>query len=452
MKENENIMGTRKVFPLLMSMAIPPMVSMLIQSMYNIVDSIFVAKIGEEALTAVSLAFPLQNMILAIAVGLGVGVNSCMARGLGAGDQEQVNDTAAHGLIFTGIHAILFIFCGLLFIKPFLHMFTDDPEVFQWACQYSYIVVILCFGSLFHITIEKMFQAFGNMVVPMILQAIGAVINIILDPIMIFGLLGVPAMGVKGAAIATVIGQMSACLIAILLFVKKHKGLSIKWSEFKFKASISKSIYGVAIPSTIMMALPSVLVGILNGILSAISQTAVAVFGLYFKMQTFVYMPTSGLVQGLRPIISYNYGAGLYDRMKQTMKWGIITAAVIMTIGTVFFIAAPGVIMGMFSADNKMMDLGIPALRVISCGFIVSSAGVIFSGAFEALGKGFHSLVITLLRQLIIIVALSLVLKDSLGLLGIWITFPIAELCASIVSLLLWKKTINKEKMDHIAG
>ena len=285
---SSNAMGTRPVLPLLLSMSVPPMISMLIQSMYNVVDSIFVARLSQNALTAVSLAFPLQNLVLAVAVGLGVGLNACIARSLGAGDPEKANDAAAHGLVFTTIHALLFVLVGVFGTRPFLQMFTTDPEVLEMGCQYSYIVICLSFGSLYHIFIEKIFQATGNMVAPMILQGVGAIINIVLDPILIFGLFGLPAMGVPGAAIATVAGQMTACALAVALFVKGDCPVRIHMKGFRLKGAVAAQVYSVAVPSGLMVALPSLLVGMLNAILSAFSQTAVAVFGACFKLQTFV--------------------------------------------------------------------------------------------------------------------------------------------------------------------
>ncbi|WP_082020798.1 MATE family efflux transporter [Candidatus Soleaferrea massiliensis] len=441
MKEQENIMGTKRVFPLLMSMAIPPMISMLIQSMYNIVDSIFVAQMGEDALTAVSLAFPLQNLVLAVAVGLGVGLNSCIARSLGARKFDEVNRTATHGIVFTALHALLFVILGLVLIQPFIRMFTQDETVFSYACQYSYIVICFSFGSLFHINIEKMFQATGNMVMPMILQAVGAVINIILDPILIFGKFGFPQMGVAGAAVATIIGQITACVLAVILFARNSGGIHISLKGFKTDAGIAKRVYSVAVPSALMIAMPSILVSILNGILSAVSQTAVAVFGLYYKIQTFVYMPASGLVQGMRPIVSYNYGAGLQKRLYATLKSSLLVIGVIMLIGTGLFMLMPESILSLFNATQDMMDIGVPALRIISAGFLFSTVGVILSGAFEALGRGLQSLTITMIRQLILIPPLAILLMRPLGLAGVWMTFPLSELAAAIVAVFLFLYT-----------
>lgn len=444
MENVKNPMGTKPIFPLLMGMSIPPMVSMLIQSMYNIVDSIFVAKLGEDALTAVTIAFPLQNMILAVAVGLGVGVNAAIAISLGARNKESVNSAATHGVFYTGIHFLAFIIFGLCFTKPFLSMFTNNPDVLKWSCIYSYIVLCFSFGSLFHITIEKMFQATGNMVMPMIMQAFGAVINIILDPILIFGLLGFPAMGVKGAAIATVIGQISACALSVFLFRRNPGGIHICFRKFRPDGLMTKQLYAVAIPSALMMSMPSILIGALNGILGAISQTSVAVLGIYFKLQTFVYMPATGVIQGMRPIISYNYGAGRTERLKGTIKVSLGVIAVIMALGTALFILFPSQILKMFSASKEMESMGVLALRIIGTGFVVSSFGQVFAGVFESMRKGMYSLLVSLLRQLVIIIPLSLVLVRFLGVTGVWITFPVAETAAAAVSALLLLRVMRE--------
>lgn len=438
----KNPMGTAPVFPLLMKMAVPPMVSMLIQSMYNIVDSVFVARIGQDALTAVSLAYPLQNLALASAVGLGVAMNSCIARSLGAGDQKGADEAASHGIMLTVIHALVFILIGLFLTRPFLLMFTGEGEILNMGSQYCYIVICLSFGSMFHICIEKMFQATGSMVVPMFLQAFGAVVNIVLDPIMIFGWFGVPAMGVMGAGIATVIGQFSACFLAFYVYNKKGCGVRVHIKGFRFRAGMVKAIYGVAAPSGIMIAMPSVLVSVLNGILASMSGAAIAVFGLYYKLQTFAYMPASGLVQGMRPLAGFNYGAGNRDRLLETIRASLLVAGAIMAAGTVIFWLFPGPVMQMFNATPDMYGIGIPALRIISIGFLPSAVGMILSGIFEALGNGGKSLAVSLIRQLILIIPLSILfgITFKMGLTGVWITFPISEFTAAVVALYFYRR------------
>ena len=444
-KQNStHVMESKNTFPLLLSMAVPPMVSMLIQSLYNIVDSIFVAQLGEEALTAVSIAFPLQNLVLAVAVGLGVGINACMAINMGAKNKDEVNKTATNGILLTLFHSLLFIIVGLFFVKPYLQLYTSNEQVLQWGLEYSQIVICFSFGSMLHINIEKMFQASGKMLIPMILQGVGAIVNIILDPILIFGKLGAPAMGVKGAAIATIIGQMSSFLLALLMFMKTEKDIHISFQKYPPNISLIKKIYSIAVPSAIMMSLPSLLVSILNGILGAISQTAVAVFGLYYKIQTFVYMPSAGVIQGMRPIISFNYGAKKFDRVKEVVRVSLMLVAGIMALGTIFFLSVPEFILSMFHATKQMNEIGVDTLRIIGSGFVFSSVGIIYSGVFEALGKGKESLIISLLRQLVIVIPLSVLLGRVIGLHGVWISFPIAEIIAATVALVLMKKEFRK--------
>lgn len=441
-----NPMGKKPVFPLLMKMAIPPMISMLIQSMYNVIDSIFVARLGEKALTAVSLAFPLQNLSLAFSVGLGVAINALIARNLGAGDNKQANSIADHGIFLTTMHSLLFVFIGLFLMRPFFLLFTNDPTILDYAVSYGSIVITLTFGSIYHITIEKMFQATGNMMVPMFLQGIGAIVNIILDPIFIFGINGHFAFGVAGAAIATIIGQMTACLLAIILFKKSDSPISISLKQFKPQLQTIKKIYSIALPSGIMLSLPSILVSALNSLLVSVSQSAVAFFGVYFKLQSFVYMPANGVIQGMRPLVSYNYGAKHFDRVKKIITTSLASIAVILLAGTLLFTILPAPILSLFSASEEMLDIGVNGLRIISIGFILSTIGIVMSGVFESLGRGKESLSISLLRQFIIILPLSFILVHSIGLTGIWITFPIAEGIASIVALVLFKKEYHPTK------
>ncbi len=441
-------MGTKPVLSLLVSMSVPPMISMLIQSLYNIVDSLFVARLSQDALTAVSLVFPLQNLVLAVAVGTGVGVNACVAKSLGEKNRKEVDLAATQGAISTIFHIILFIFIGAFGSRWFLGLFTDMDSIIQMGCEYSYIVICFSGASMFHILIEKIFQSTGNMVVPMILQAVGAIVNIILDPILIFGLIGFPALGIAGAAIATVIGQFVACFLAVILYLRKDCGVHINIKKFKWNAAMAKKIYSIAIPSGLMISMPSILVGVLNRILFEISQTAVAVFGIYFKLQTFVYMPANGVIQGMRPIISYNFGARNYKRMKQTLRSALSIVGAIMFAGMLLFLFQSKQILILFGGEAEMMEIGINALRIISLGFVVSTIGVVISGAFEALGKGVYSLTVSLLRQMLIIppLAFLLVRFTQIGINGVWMTFPIAETIASVVALILYGKFQHTQK------
>ena len=440
-------MGTKKVMPLLISMSVPPMISMLIQALYNIVDSMYVARVSEDALTAVSIAFPLQNLIIAVSCGFGIGLSSCVARALGARNEKEVTSAATHGFLLSGVHWLLFVLMGLFVTGPFLGNFTDSPQIYEMSCQYTQIVLCFSIGSMYHLYAEKLFQATGSMVLPMIFQGAGAIFNIILDPIFIFGWFGIPAMGVKGAAIATVASQILAAALSMIFFLKKCTSVRIHLKGFRFEKNMLWKIYTVAIPSAIMMSLPSVLVAALNSVLSAFSATAIAVFGLYIKIQTFVYMPANGVIQGMRPIMSYNYGAGNRKRMKETLKASLEATGVIMTLGTLLFMAFPQEIMKLFNANAEMLEIGVPMLRIIAIGFIISTVGCVLSGAFEALGKGVQSLVVSLLRQLIIIIPLSAVLSKTAGLYGVWATFPAAELIAAVIGCSLYRNFMKKLKL-----
>lgn len=435
--QQTNKMGTRPVFPLLMSMAAPPILSMLIQSLYNIVDSLFVARISTDAMNAVNFAFPIQNLILAVAVGAGVGINSYIARNLGAGDRDEADSAVTHGLILSGIHSLLFIVLGLFCIEPFFHFFTDSPDIFGMGVQYTSIVVFFSFGTIFHIAIEKIFQSMGMMVIPMILQGAGAIINIVLDPLFIFGWGFFPAMGIRGAAIATIIGQISAMSLSMLLFFGKKYEVRAKFRHFRFSFRTVRKIYAVGIPSTIMTALASVLVLGLNALLVKISETAVWVFGIYFKLQTFVYMPANGLVQGARPLFSFNYGAQNRRRVMGTLKYSLLVVGSIMAAGTLLFLVFPEGILRLFNATPEALRMGIPALRIICLSYLVSAVGVVLSSLFESLGKGVQSLTISLLRQFLITLPLAYGLAGPMGLTGIWITFPIAETIAAAVAVFL---------------
>lgn len=418
-------------------MSVPMMLSMLIQSLYNIVDSIYVSQLGTDALTAVSLAYPLQNAILSVAVGIGVGISSAISIHLGAENQEKADRAATIGIGLTVFHCVLFIIGGLVITRPFLSLFTDNPAVLDDSCAYTYIVLCLSFGSLLQIAFEKIFQSIGQMKITMCLLIAGCVINIILDPILIFGLLGFPALGVAGAAIATVIGQISAFLLYIVVYLRKPCAIQIRRKYLRFDRSIIRQIYSVGIPSSIMMLLPSVLISILNSILAAFSEVYVAVLGVYFKLQTFIYMPANGIVQGMRPVIGYNYGAGETRRVRSAIRYSLACAAVLMLLGTLLSLLIPEQIFALFDADSELMKAGVTALRIISLGFLVSSVGVIYSGTFEAIGNGRNSLIISLLRQFVITIPLSFLLSKVWGPSGVWLSFPAGELCASITGILL---------------
>ncbi len=436
--EQRNKIGTKPVFPLLMSMAFPPMLSMLIQSMYNIVDSMFVARFSQNALTAVSLAFPLQNLVLAVAVGAGVGVNSYISRKLGARDRDAANAAVTHGFLLSFAHAIFFVLFGLVAIKPFFRMFTDSPEIISLACDYSYIVVLGAFAQLFHIMVEKLLQSTGRMLAPMLLQTIGAIANIILDPILIFGLLGAPRMGVRGAAIATLLGQILSMTLSLLVFFLRDQDLRMDLKKFRPDLRAVAQIYAVGVPTMLMNALGSLLVTLLNSILIRFSELAVSVFGVYFKLQTFVFMPVSGLTQGALPIMGYNYGAQNRRRLLSTLRCAVLVAVGIMAAGNLLFVLIPDKLLLLFNASPEMLEMGVSALRIISCSYIFAAVGLIFSTMFQAVGKGSYSLTVFLMRQLIVVVPLAFLLSRTLGLNGIWLSFPIAEAAGAIAAVLFF--------------
>ena len=423
METKNTFMKTKPVFSLLVSMSVPMMLSMLIQSLYNIVDSIYVSQLGTDALTAVSLAYPLQNAIVSVAVGVGVGISSAISIHLGSGDQEKADRSATLGVALTVFHCILFILAGIFVTRPFLSLFTDNPSILKDACDYTYIVLCFSFGALLQITFEKIFQGIGEMKITMYLLSVGC-----------------PRLGVAGAAIATVIGQISAFLLYVAVYLRKSYAVHIRLKYLRADWKIIGQIYSVGIPSSIMMLLPSVLISILNGILAAMSDVYVAVLGVYYKLQTFIYMPANGIVQGMRPIIGYNYGAGEAERVRTTIRYSLACAAALMLLGTVLSLAVPGPILSLFKADAELMEAGVTALRIICLGFLVSTIGVIYSGTFEALGNGRNSLIISLLRQFVITIPLSFILSRIWGAAGVWISFPAGELCASVVAFFLLKR------------
>ncbi len=446
----ENKMAVRPVFPLLMSMAIPPMISMLIQSLYNIVDSMFVAKIGEDALTAVSLAFPVQTLIVACSVGIGVGVNSYISRSLGREDQQGADSAVAHGLLMAAFVSVLFVLAGQFLLEPFFRMFSSDPLILSEAIAYTQICLTFCAGCFIHICIEKVFQSTGSMIFPMLLQALGAITNIILDPIMIFGLFGFPAMGVKGAAVATVIGQHTAMLASLLVFLLGKFAVRLDLRNFRFSWKMIRDIATIAVPNSCMNALGSVLVMGLNSILIGFSNTAVSLFGIYYKLQTFVFMPASGLTQGAMPIMGFSYGAGNGKRLQHTLSISLRVCFIIMAMGCLLFMAAPAWLLSLFGASEEMLTMGIPALRIISVSFLPATIGFILPTMFQSMGQGAYSLIVFLLRQLVITLPMAAILSGPFGLTGIWVSFILAESVAAAVALLLYRKLRHSDPVLNI--
>lgn len=446
MENTENKMGTVSVFHLIVSMSVPAMLSMMVQALYNVVDSFFVAKVSENALTAVSLAFPVQTLLIAFAVGTSVGINSLVSRRLGERKQEEADSAATHGILLGVFNWIIFALIGLLFSETFFRSFTANEEIVTMGTQYMSIVCIVSIGVFVEINIEKTLQATGNMIYPMLSQLLGAVTNIILDPIFIFGLLGVPKMGVAGAAIATVIGQIFAMLFLIYIIAKKEHQVKISFQHFKIDFQIIRNIYSVGFPAIIMQAIGSVMVVGMNAILIGFTATAVALFGVYFKLQSFIFMPVFGLTQGVMPIIGYNFGARKRARLLSAVEIGSVIAVVIMAIGTALFWMVPDRLLSIFNASESMLAIGIPALRTISICFVPAALGIMFSTLFQAVGNGFKSLIISVLRQLVVLLPAAFFLS-KLGLSSVWYAFPIAEVVSLIASILffvqLYKKTLK---------
>ena len=446
-----NKMKDMPVNKLMIQMGIPMILSMALQAVYNIVDSAFVGnmRVGSEAaLNALTLVFPVQMLMVAVGIGTGVGTNALLARTLGQGNSKKAAKVAGNSLFLGVIIYVVCLLFGIFGVKAYISSQTVDTEVLEMGVSYLRICCVISFGIIFFSLFEKLLQATGRSLYSTIGQVVGAVINIILDPIMIFGLFGFPAMGVAGAAIATVAGQMLACGLAVLLFIKKEKQIHISFKGFQFDKAVAVKIYSIGIPSCIMLSLPSLLVGILNALLTSFSSLAVAVFGLYYKFQSFVYMPENGIIQGMRPIMSYNYGAGYLKRMKETVTCSMLSCGAILAAGTVLFLAVPGPIMGMFGAEGEMLEMGISCLRLISLGFIFSAAGTVFCGCFEALGQGLYSLIVSLIRQLVVIPPLALALSKSIGLPGVWLSFPVAEILAAGIGWILYKKQMRQVKKE----
>lgn len=437
----ENKMGTMPVNKLLISMSLPMIISMLVQAMYNIVDSVFVAQISENALTAVSLAFPLQNLMIAFAGGTAVGVNALLSRSLGEKNQDHVNKTAVNSIFVFLLTAVIFMIGGLTLSNLFFSVQTSNTEIVNAGTQYSMIVLGCSIGLFCQFLFERLLQATGRTLFTMVTQGTGAIINIILDPIFIFGLFGFPKMGVAGAALATVTGQIIACLIAVFFNLKFNHDIHFNFKGFKPNTYIIKQIYSVGIPSIIMQSIGSVMTFGMNTILISFSTTATAVFGVYFKLQSFVFMPIFGLNNGMIPIIAYNLGAKQKKRMFATIKLAMIYATGMMFIGVILFETIPQTLLGFFNASPDMIKMGIPALRIIAIHFIFAGFSIVCSATFQAVGKGTYSLLTSLIRQLVVLLPCAYLLSLTGNLDLIWLSFPIAELFSASISFVLMKKT-----------
>lgn len=444
-EENEaGKMGTAPIGKLLASMAWPAILSMTINALYNVVDSIFVAMVSQKALTAVSLVMPIQMLMISLAVGSGVGVNSLIARRLGARRQEEADKAASLSVRIGLFNFVIFALIGLFLARPFMASYTGDAEIYDGGVTYLRIITIFSLFSMVEIQLEKVLQATGNMVGPMIISLSGAVTNLVLDPILIFGLFGLPKMGIAGAAVATVSGQGVALLVATYMVVTKEHDVAIKLKGFKTDWRVVKDIYGVGLPSIIMQSIGSIMLLGYNAILAA-SATAVAVLGAYFKLQSFIFMPVFGLNQGAMPIMGYNFGAKNRNRLMETYKKALITAVVIMTLGMVLFQLFPDVLLKLFSADDAMLEMGVPALRIISLCFIPAAFGIMTSTLFQGTGHGVYSLIGSLLRQLVGILPLAYIIYNLAGIKASWASFPLAEIIGLVYSALMLRHLYKKE-------
>ena len=434
----ENKMATTPMLKLIISMSLPSMFSMLIQALYNIVDSMYVSYSSQGALTAVSLAFPVQMLLIAVAVGTGIGINSLVSRRLGEKRFAEANSAATHGVIIAIVSWLVFVVLGLIFINPYFSMLDASPEVEQMSIIYTNIVVYASLGCFLEVNLEKTLQATGNMIYPMLFQLVGAVTNIILDPIFIFGYLGLPAMGITGAAIATVTGQIVSMIFAIIIIFTKSHDVHITFKKFKINWTTIKDIYIVGVPSIVMQAIGSVLTTALNWILIGFSEAAVSVFGIYFKLQSFIFMPVFGLTHGVMPIMGYSFGARNKKRLLSALKYGCIIAVIIMAAGMLIFLTIPDKLLMIFNATDEILRIGVPALRTISLCFVSAAVGIIFSTLFQALGLGINSLIISLLRQIVILLPAAFMLS-KVGLDAVWYAFVIAEVVSLIASILIYR-------------
>lgn len=440
---NETFMKEKPVFPLIMSMALPMVLSMLVNSLYNIVDSFFVAQISESAMTALSLVFPVQNFINAVAIGFGVGINVIIAFYLGADDEVKANTAATHGLVLSAVHGVLMA-AGCIAVMPsFLRMFTPVEEVIDLGVRYSNIAFAFSLIIGISLSFEKIFQAVGRMKVTMASLLCGCIANIILDPILIFGLGPFPALGIEGAAIATGAGQVLGLAIYLVIYIARPIRVRLGRRYLKADREMDLKIYSIGIPATLNLALPSLLISSLNALLAVYSQSYVVILGIYYKLQTFLYLPANGIVQGMRPVIGYNFGAGEQNRVKKIYGVTLCMNGIIMVLGTVVCLLVPGQLISLFTDSRETILAGQTALRIISAGFIVSAVSVTSSGALEGLGKGTASLVISLSRYVVVIIPAAFFLSRVWGPVGVWNAFWIAESATAVVAFFVYHRCVR---------
>lgn len=442
---NENKMGTMPVNKLLVSMSLPMIASMLVQALYNVVDSVFVAQISENALTAVSLAFPIQSLMIAVSSGTCVGINALLSRSLGEKRQKEANLSAVNGVFLAFVSYLVFALMGIFGSHLFFASQTENREIVEFGTQYLTICLIFSFGIFMEMTFERIMQSTGRTIYSMVTQGTGAIINIILDPIMIFGLFGFPRLGIRGAAIATVTGQIIAMILAVWFNHKKNRDVQLSFKGFKPDGRIIAKIYEVGVPSIVMQSIVSIMTFGMNKILIMFSETAVSVLGIYFKLQSFIFMPIFGLNNGVIPIVAYNYGAGHKRRIMDTIKLSTFIAVGIMLIGLIIFQVFPEGLLKLFNASDHMLEVGVPALRIISTSFLFAGYCIILGSVFQALGNGVYSLIVSVARQPLCILPLAYVFARVAGLHAVWYSFPLAELISVTLTTILFRRIYVKK-------
>ena len=442
---NETFMKEKPIFPLLLSMSLPMVISMAVNSLYNIVDSYFVAKISEDAMTALSLVFPIQNFINAVAIGFGVGINAMIAQYLGAGRRDKADEALTQGMVLAVIHGIVMMILCIIGIPYFLRLFTTDANVIALGVRYATIVFSFSVILSVNLTFEKMNQAIGNMKITMISLLIGCVLNIILDPMIIFGIGPFPELGIAGAGLATGFGQCVPIVIYIAAYLKRPKRVAFRREYLHLTREVAKRLYSIGVPAILNMALTSVLTTALNAILAAFSQTYVLVLGIYYKLQTFLYMPANGIIQGMRPLIGYNYGAGEHKRVEQLYRLTLLLNICIMTAGMILCLTIPGKLMGAFAENPQTIQNGVTALHIICFGFILSAVSVTACGALEGLGKGIPSLLISLSRYVVLIIPLALIFSRFFGAAGVWHAFWVTEALSAVFAVIIYRRSVKAE-------
>ncbi len=436
----QEFMKERKILPLVLSMSMPMVISMAVNSLYNIVDSYFVAQLSEEAMTALALVYPVQNMINAVAIGFAIGINAVVSFYLGAEEPENADRAATQGFLWNLVHGLLLTIVCIAVMPSFLGIFSKDETVVGMALAYSNRVFLFSAVITSGLVFEKVFQAVGKMKVSMFCMICGFVTNIILDPLMIFGIGFFPKMGIAGAAYATGIGQVISLMVYLLFYMVKPIPVKIKRVYLKPEKDMAAKLYGIGISATLNLALPSLLISALNGILAGFSEKYVLVLGVYYKLQTFIYLTANGIIQGIRPLMGYNYGAGEKERVREIFHTTLMLTAGVMAVGTVLSWLIPENLIGLFTSNPQTIQSGVTALHIISLGFIVSAVSVTCSGALEGLGKGMPSLYISLFRYIIIIIPAAFLFSKLLGATGTWYAFCFTEFVAAGLSYLIYRK------------